>query len=608
MLKRTAFLCAVLALSNPVLAQEPETELPEIVVTASRFEEPQLTTPQEVTVITKQEIERSHATFVTDVLSTQPDLQVVQNGGPGTVATLYMRGGAGNQVLVLVDGVKMNNPTTGSADLSFLQTADIERIEIIKGPQSTVYGSEAMAGVVNIITKKGAGPLQSNLALEEGSFDSERATANVSQSGKSFNYRGTATYFYTDGIPIAKNGSVPNPYSNGSATARIGINPSDRSSVDVNLRYESDVTHLDNYVTGVGPVDTRNYIQYHDNTLVAATGRIFPGDTYEQSLVVSHLLDAFKGTDPVNVFNNYQISTTTDVADWQHILRLQPLTLTGGVAYRTDAANSAGSFNRSVNDSAGYLNGKLGLAGDTLILSAGSRYDDYSSYGGIVTYRAGALYILKSLEMRFKANYGTGFRAPALNELYFPNFGNPKLKPEKSTGYDAGVEKDLFDKKLTVGVSWFWQRYVDLIQTNFNTFTADNIGHALTDGVEVTVSALPAANLKAGLGYTSLVARNEDTGARLDLRPRDKATASVVYSVAKLTLSGECQYVSDRFDSSLNRTLAAYTLVNVKAGYALREGVSLFARIENLFDESYELSAGYGTPGLSGYGGIKMEL
>lgn len=608
MLKRTAFLWALLALAYPAFAEEPETALPEIVVTASRFEEPRETTPQDVRVITKEEIERKNAAFVTDVLSTEPDLQVVQNGGPGTVATLFMRGGAGNQVLVMVDGVKMNNPTTGSADLSFLQTSDVERIEIIKGPQSTVYGSEAMTGVVNIITKKGAGPLQGSVALEEGSFNTERTTANVSGGGKSFNYRGTAAFFNTDGIPIAKNGFIPNPYSNGTATARIGINPSDSSSVDVNLRYESDVTHLDNYVPGVGPVDTRNYIQYHDNTLAAATGRIFPGDTYEQSLTVSHLLDAFKGTDPVNVFNNYRISTATDVADWQHTLRLQPLTLTGGVAYRTDAANSAGSFNKSVNDSAGYLNGKLGLIGDTLILSAGSRYDNYSSYGGNSTYRAGLLYIFKSLDLRFKANYGTGFRAPSLNELFFPNYGNPKLKPEKSAGYDVGVEQDLFDKKLTAGVTWFWQQYIDLIQTNFNTFTADNIGHARTDGYEVTLLALPGPNLRASLGYTWLEARNEDTGARLDLRPRDKATSSIVYVISKLTLTGEYQYVSDRFDSSLNRTLAAYSLVNVKASYALREGVSLFARIENLFNQSYELAAGYGTPGLSGYGGIKVEL
>lgn len=180
MRKRIGNLLCVLLLSGPAFAEPPDAVLPEVVVTASRWEEPVESVPQDVTIITRADIEKKGVPFVVDLLRFQPDLQVVQNGGPGTVATLLMRGGESDQVLVLVDGFKFNNPTTGSADLSSLLTTDIERIEIIKGPQSTLYGSEAIAGVVNIITKKGAGKLKADLSVEGGSFNTVKTSGTIS--------------------------------------------------------------------------------------------------------------------------------------------------------------------------------------------------------------------------------------------------------------------------------------------------------------------------------------------------------------------------------------------------------------------------------------------
>lgn len=340
---------------------------------------------------------------------------------------------------------------------------------------------------------------------------------------------------------------------------------------------------------------------------MAVTGKIFPWEKYEQSLTLSYLQDNLNATDPVTAYNNYRINATTELLDWQHTLHLHPLTLTGGFAYRYESANSEGSFDKSIDNKADYLNAKLGLIDDTLILNAGLRYDDHSMFGDAVTYRTGVLYYLKPLEMRFKANLGTGFRAPSLNELYYPFYGNPKLQPEKNIGYDAGVEKDLFSKKLIIGATWFWQRYRNLIQTDPNTFTAINIGHAQTEGVEIKVTALPIDNLKLNAGYTYLNAVDKDTGAFLSLRPRNKVTSSVEYTLAKLTVIGEYIYVSKRFDSSLNKNISDYSLVNLKGSYVLCKYLSLFVRIDNLFNKSYEEAAGYGTPGLSAFGGIKVS-
>jgi vitamin B12 transporter len=519
-----------------------------------------------------------------------------------------MRGGGSNQVLVLVDGIKLNSPSTGSADLSGLMTSDVERIEILKGAQSTLYGSEAMAGVVNIITKKGAGKLKGDLSVEGGSFSTIKSAGSVSGGTDRTNYRLSANWLDTDGIPIAKNGSVPNGYTNKSVSARLGANPTDNSSVELNLRYGKERTQLDDYTYGVGPVDTLNYFQNRESYLVAATGKIFPWEKYEQSLLLSYLRDDLDSSGSTTAWNNYRIKTTTKLLDWQHTVELNPLTITGGVAYRDEAAENVGTFDESIDNKAGYLNAKLALINETLILNAGIRYDNHSIFGDAFTYRTGVLYNLKPLEMRFKANLGSGFRAPSLNELYFPFYGNLDLQPEKSTGYDLGVEKDFFGKKLVVGATLFRQRYRNLIQTNFNTFTADNIGNARTEGVEIKASALPADNLKLNAAYTYLDAINKDTGDFLSLRPRNKFTSSLEYTVAKLTLIGEYLYVAKRFDSSLNRNISPYSLVNLKGAYLLNKNMSFFVRIDNLLDKSYEEAAGYGTPGISAYGGVKVSF
>lgn len=606
MKKRVVCLFYLLLLSAPAFADPSDTVLPEIVVTASRLEEPLEIVPQDVTVITHADIEKENVPFVVDLLRLQPDLQVVQNGGPGTVATVLMRGGGSNQVLVLVDGIKFNSPSTGSADLSSLLTSDVERIEIIKGPQSTLYGSEAMAGVINIITKKGTGRLKADLSVEGGSFSTVKTTGSVSGGTDKTNYRLTATYFETDGIPIAKNGSVPNPDTNKSVSARFGANPTGTSSVEMNLRYETDKTNIDNYIFGVGPADTLNYVQNHNNYLIAVTGRISPWEKYEQSLTLSYLWDDLDATDPANSFNNYQIKSTTELLDWQHTLYLHPVTLTGGLVYRYEGAENVGTFDQSINDKAGYLNARLDLIEDALILNAGLRYDEHSVFGDAFTYRTGILYDLKPMGVKFKANLGTGFRAPALNELYYPFYGNLNLKPEKNTGYDLGVEKDWLEKKLVIGATWFWQHYSNLIETNPISFLADNIGNAQTEGVEIKAAARIINNLKLNAAYTYLEAVDKDTGDFLPLRPRNKVTSSVEYIMANFTVIGEYQYVSQKYDSSLNQNISPYSLVNLKGTYLVYKNLSIFARIDNLLNASYEEVAGYGTPGISAYAGIKV--
>ncbi|MCL2761566.1 MAG: TonB-dependent receptor, partial [Desulfuromonadales bacterium] len=404
-----------------------------------------------------------------------------------------------------------------------------------------------------------------------------------------------------------QDGSIPNGYTNKSVSTRVGVNPTDNSSLEVNFRYENDRSSLDNYGAN-GPEDTRNYNQNHESYLVSTTGKIFLWEKYQQSLSFSFVDDDLKATDPVTAYNNYYIRTTSQQIDWQHILDLKPLTITGGLSYRYDSANNQGSFSNSFDNRAVYLNAKYMLFNDDLVLNAGGRYDHYSAFGDAFTYRAGLLYNFKPFEMRFKANVGSGFRAPAMNELYYPYYGNANLKPEKSTTYDIGVEKDLFKKKLVLGATWFSQYYRNLIQTNYVTYMAGNIGKARINGVELKATAKVIDNLNLNVSYTWLDAIDRDTGAFLPSRPRSKFTSSVDYTIEKLNLMAEYIYVSKRFDSSLGKNLGGYSLINLNASYELHKNIAIYIRIANLLNKSYSEIAGYGTPGISVYGGVKVNI
>lgn len=603
MFKRLLLSLPLILAATPVMAQTPGYALPEIVVTASKWQEETTQVPQSMTVITRQEIEQRGTPFVLDLLRAQPDLNIAQNGGVGKTASFLLRGGNSSHVLVLVDGVKVNSPSTGAADLSGLLSDDIERIEIIKGPQSTLYGSEAMAGVIHIITRKGSGRPRTDLHVEAGSFDTYKASAGFSGGTSDANYRLTASWFDTDGISAARNGVEDDGYTNSSLSARFGVNPSAHTSLDLSLRYTHDRSEIDDEFGNGIVVDNLNFIQKRDDYLAALSGAVYLSDNYEQRLSLSLAGQQLRLIHPMF---NARIAVDSQFVDWQHLVEYAPLTLTGGLSYRRETSDIRDAFDETTDNKAVYLNGKLRLLQASLILDAGLRYDDHETFGDHITYRTGLLYHLTAVEMRFKVNHGTGFRAPSHNELFFTFngilFGNPQLKPEKSRSWDIGIEKDLFEQRLTLEATWFHQRYSNLIQF------AENIGRARIEGVELAATARPVQTLALKIAYTWLDAVDLDTDARLTLRPRSKLVTSLDYLPGPWSLGIDHSYQSKRFDASAPRSLGAYSLVNLRLAYDINRHVRLFARAENLFDKDYEAVAGYGTPGLAVYGGARVSF
>ena len=385
---------------QPVRAEE-KIKLEEVVVTATRVTEPVEETTSDVIVITAKDISRMNAEFVPDVLRKIPDLQLVQNGGIGRQATVFMRGGSPSHTLVMIDGTKMNSPNVGSFDFSGISVDDIERIEIVKGPQSTVYGSEAMAGVINIITKKGEGKPRAEMSFEGGSFGTYKPAITVSGSADKFDYRVTGSYFKTTGISVAKGGTEIDGYKNATVSGKFGFKPSQIFDVEITAKSYYDHTDLDDFDFFKRiAVDNPNSVQTGNHVLLSAKARLLLFSKWEQVLTLSKIEDILRFRDPVVAFNNADIKSSVGTVDWQHNIYLSDFyNITAGFEYKKEKGVNEGNFDRSSTDKAFYLNNRLRLFSESLILNAGLRHDDYDTFGSKTTYRVGALYNIKAASL-----------------------------------------------------------------------------------------------------------------------------------------------------------------------------------------------------------------
>ncbi|MBN2653495.1 MAG: TonB-dependent receptor [Nitrospirae bacterium] len=600
----------ILLLCSYLYADSTSIKLEDIVVTASRMDEPVHETTGSTVVIRADEIQNRNTRFVTDILRTLPELNVIQNGGTGMQATIFLRGGDSKHTLVMIDGVKVNSTTTGSFDFSGLTSEDIERIEIIKGPQSTLYGSEAMSGVINIITKKGSKGHKLSGFVEVGSHGRWNPSLTVSGSSKRINYRFTGSYLLNDGISTAKDGSEKDGYKNAKFSGRTELKLGERAALEFSGYHYYDRSELDAFSTSAKKgSDDLNYIQFGHHHMLAAALKTNFIDEWEQKITFSTSRDTFRGRDPDTLFNNYDIITRRNTLDWQHnIFAAEFYTLTLGAEYRKDRGENLDNFMNSIANRAFYLNNKLKLFNDALIVNAGFRYDSHDTAGSKLTYRFGAVYNIKPADLKIKGSYATGFRAPSANELFYPFYGSLDLKPEESRGWEIGLEKELLKKKVNLSVTWFSQKYHNLIQTDPFTWLAANIARAEIKGVEASLRF--SLNERTGLraSYAYLDTEDKTTGQRLTRRPKDRASLSLDYKGAKLSGAVDWIVVGSRYDSSVKHNLDAYSIVNLSSSYQLSADASLFVRVQNLFNRFYEEAGSFGTYGLSIYSGIRFRI
>jgi vitamin B12 transporter len=654
-LRVTGTALALALLAQPVRAQDNAVVLPPIVVSATTVPTPASELGSSVTVVTGDDLQREQLRTVPDALKKVPGLDIVQTGGPGGQTSVFMRGTNANHVKVLIDGIDVGNPsiTNGAFDFGHLLTSDIEKIEVLRGPQSGLYGSDAIGGVIAITTKKGEGPPRVTATAEAGSFGTFNQTASLRGSQANFSYAFNVAHFRSTDVPVTPlhllaPGEKRNNdnYDNWTYSAKLGADLSDNLAVNFVARYTDAKLGFTGEDFRLFPLDFPEALQ--------STQRNH--NFYSRGEAVWSLFDdRFKNYFGVNYTNQWDWTLNpnpdfffasplvsppiTNLGerikfDWRGEARLIPgQTVVLGLEHqseslRTDSTGTVDPFfnftqtttTAKTSNKAGYVELQSEFA-KRFFLVSNVRYDDNQSFGPHTTWRLAPAFIVPGTNTKLKGSYGTGFKAPTLTQLYVnnPSFNavaNPNLRPETSKGYDFGFEQPLFHDRVNFGVTYFHNDIKNLINNVFNlsnfSFTYVNVGAATTYGTETFASIAVTDQLKLRADYTTIVTRDETTGLGLRNRPGHKESLSAIWSPnQQFTLSTTLLYVGRAVEFNRDGTIPrvdsdAYTLVNIAGNYKVDDRVTVFGRIDNLLNRHYESPVGFDQPGFGAYGGIRV--
>jgi vitamin B12 transporter len=588
-----------------------------------------------VTVLTAEDIKRQQIVYLSDILRTVPGLAVNQSGGGfGTLTQIRIRGAEGNQTLVRLNGIELNDPSGGSEfNFGNLLADDIERVEIIRGPQSSLYGSDAIGGVINIITKKGRQGLKLHGRAEAGSFGVYKAEGGFSGGLQDkLDYHFNVSQFESRGISIAESGTEPDGNKNLTLDTTITARPVEMLEFGVTgRRVEADLD-IDGFQGGVGAVDANKTTRTKQNF-----GRVYAKLELlkdHQYVHWNHQVSAGYSESRRNNFNNgafssyfngrnikyaYQTNLLLDTPQWWQMHQA----LTFQLEHEKDTINTKSSFstvNRQIRTTSYVGEYQLELL-DRLAVTGALRYDNNDKlFRDATTYRGTLSYQLKETASRLHASYGTGVKNPTLFELFgfTANYqGNPNLQPEKSQGWDIGIEQSLFDDRLVLDSTYYNNRINNLI-TGSGTTSVNQPGINKIEGIEVALSARLLSNLDFNAQYTWNSTRDAN-GVALVRRPKHIASANLNYAFRLFNRDGNLnvgvkyngKQTDYKFDASFNRSIVQlndYTLVNVAASYHIHKQLEVFARVENLLDEHYQEVYSYAAKGIAGYGGIRFSF
>jgi vitamin B12 transporter len=612
-------------------ARADETDpvgLPEIIVGATRVPTPQSELGTSVTVITREEINAKQERTLPAALLDVPGLNVVQSGGPGGISSVFIRGTNANQTKVFLDGIDVSDPSSpnGAFDYAHVLAFDLDRVEVLRGPQSGLYGSDAIGGVINILTEAGEGPARVTASLEGGSFGTLNETAKVGGSTENLSYFFGFGHFHVGATPVTPLELIPpgrafNPDSYDNRTFSLRLGAALGEEFDIGLASRAIETTL--YSTSddfLGPQSLRSR-----NT----TRQLFT-----RGFVHARLLDgrldqtlglAYTNSDRGFLDPNF-LPITPSLFEGQRI-KLDYLgklnvidgqILTFGAEREEDRVDTSSRFSARNGYTAGFATLQSDIAG-RLFNALSLRYDANDQFGGQATYRIAPALVIPETGTTLRASLGTGFKAPSLSQLYedfpaFNFFGNPTLRPETSIGGDAGIEQVLASGAIALGATAFANRIENLIDFNDTITSYVNVGMARTYGLESFMRLVPFEGLSLRADYTYTVAKNEITEQDLLRRPRDKVSLSAIFQATPaLLLSATLVYIGPWRDVNRDGTRSGllangYTIVNLAGTYDFGQGFSAFARIDNLLDRRFQNPVGFQRPGLGVFGGVKISL
>ena len=612
--------------------------LDEIIVTANRIPQPLYQIGSSVTVLTRAAIEASQTVIVSDLLMQTPGVTFSRNGDAGGTTAVRIRGAETDQTTVIIDGVKFNDPSAPGGGYNFadLVTGDIERIEILRGAQSTLWGSQAIGGVVNIITAEARSPFEASAQAEGGSRNT--AYGMLAAGGKSdrITWRLAGTTLTTDGVSAYALGTEKDGYQNSGATGRVRFDVTDDLSLDVRGVY----THAHNQSDGFpAPAfafsDTAEFGKTSE--LVGYAGANF---ALLEGRFKSRAAYTYTDTDRDNFNPDQAITKATFQSvgknrryEYQGTFGITDLwNAVFGAEHESSSLRTASPSSFSPNptpDTAriGITSGYAQVQGEAiegLTLTGGLRYDDHDTFGGKALGQAAAAWALNDGHTIVRASFGQGFKAPTLYQLYSV-YGNTGLSPEQANSWDGGIEQHLMDGAFVVSATGFYRRtrnqidFVSCPSTNplctagkFGVY--DNIARTRAQGVELAASFKVDA-FNATANYTLTDTQNDspgnvNIGKDLARRPKNTANISASYTWPYDISTGiAVRYVGKAYDNAANSfTLHAYTLVDLKTSWQVNQTVEVYGRVENLFDEAYATTRNYGTAGRGAFAGVRAKF
>ena len=651
---KLAVILLIICFSTVLLAQEEEeTEVEEVVITATR-------TPTEldkvggssVEVVTNEDIEAKKQTQVKELLNELPGIDLVSNGGPGTSTSIFIRGSDNKSVLVLIDGIMYNNPSSANRDsnLGNLTLDNIERIEVIKGSQSVLYGSNATAGVVNIITKKGKGEPVVFGGMEAGSYETFKYNAGTRGSSGDFNYSFSATQTSVGGFSTAndRNDDIPHDgntdekdnWNNQTISAVLGYDVTENFDITFSLRRMMSTLYYDDWANGYAgdrfdyDSATSSYIANPDGDTDRHQDQeqlyyglklhnILMDKTLESTISYNVGSDFRELYDQDNDKSSSYLGKSAEMT-WQvtaYIGEIQELTIGVGMfteemeQERFSSSTSSTVVDEKATTNSNWLQDKIMLLDEDLIIMAGVRNDRHEKFGDASTYRIAPSYQIGDTGLKLKASTGTGFQAPSLFNLY-SSYGNEDLEAEKSRTTDYGFEYTIGKKEYILGLTFFSSEFENQIDYDMATSKYANAdGKTKTSGYESFVTANMDRDTKITLSkvYTktedsdgnSIVRRPED---KISLTARTKLWDKLRPSISILNVGKREAYAGakDKDGNSVDE-LDAYTLVNLAASYQFNDYFELYAKINNTTDAYYEECWSYATPGRSYYAGVKVK-
>jgi len=580
--------------NTQLYAQETPQNLPDLVVTATRVETAKNQLAAAATVYTRKDIERLQAKTLPELLSGTTGIDMAQSGGYGKDTNIYMRGTNSDHVLVLIDGIKVGSVTSGTTPFQLIPLDQVERVEIIRGPQSSLYGSEAIGGVIQIFTRKGGREDKPSVTLDAGggSYDTYRASGSISGKWKNSWYSLGSSQFGSQGFnarqPIkGLNQPDKDGYLNTALNARLGHRFDNNAEVEAFFMRAEGKNEYDG--------TSQNKTEFVEQT-VGTTASIDIVDNWRSILRLGQSRDDGDNFAPNGTFSSSFNSTRWNASWLNEIALSDDHKMVIGSDYRLDQVDSSTAYNETSRYDAGIFTELHSRILDDHFINASLRGDKNETFGEQLTGNFGWRYNGGYGISPF-ASFGNAFKAPTFNQLYFPGFGNPSLKAEQSTSFEAGLAGD--HDWLQWEVRGYHTNIDNLIVTVTNPVTflssAENVGKAQIDGIEAEIGT-QLMGWNSRLNMNLLSPKNRETNARLPRRAEKTLSYDLSRSFGQFDLGANVLAQAERFDDALNKTkVAGYVTVDLRTAYHLNKNWMLSAKLNNLLDKQYQTINTYNT-------------